>query len=361
MHMSAFKLGDQPEWAGEEDCLDLGANFVSDLLEEDSEVSLINRGYALVHLDESAQSLYSDFHIAFEEFSALPKSEKGKFASLQFEPSQHSPNQLHGYSEIKGLKEQFMMRLCGEGSDLIFPNTGAGGIDFGIAGVQLLENMDLACRKIARRCLTFLGENPDDVDDILDPVSKIGFPAKRNGRTCTSNYVPKNYISSSIMDNFHYSAHSHEKTNQFRNNHSSHTDSGLLTMVIITDVPGLEVYDSVLERWVAIEQLVHESLALADGEKPHRKFAVLFWGDSVVYLRAPKLRPCLHRVANCKDERFSIVYKQRTAPLRTACRYQEDYILSQFQQASMASLNFRPMLCAAFAWFSIVAIKGSSN
>merc|ERR1712173_331571 len=75
----------------------------------------------------------------------------------------------------------------------------------------------------------------------------------------------------------------------------------------------------------------------------HRKYATFFWSDSVEYLNnAPmvkeskqqgkKLVPLFHRVADCNNERYSVVFKQRTAPLRTHCRYQEDYILASIQQ-----------------------------
>merc|ERR1712157_718592 len=45
-----------------------------------------------------------------------------------------------------------------------------------------------------------------------------------------------------------------------------------------------------------------------------------------------ELKPLFHGVADCKNERYSVVFKQRTAPLRTHCRYQEDYILASIQQ-----------------------------
>merc|ERR1712154_229655 len=74
----------------------------------------------------------------------------------------------------------------------------------------------------------------------------------------------------------------------------------------------------------------------------HRKYATFFWSDSVEYLNnAPlndgnqkeiELKPLFHRVADCKNERYSVVFKQRTAPLRTHCRYQEDYVLASIQQ-----------------------------
>merc|ERR1712154_626964 len=158
--------------------------------------------------------------------------------------------------------------------------------------------------------------------------------------------MPNDYVSSSIMDNFHYFPPSKEKHRKFYNNHASHTDSGLMTVVVVTDEPGLEILDQRRNEWLKIEELMHRYLK-ESGEYDkdpmcHRKYATFFWSDSVEYLNnAPfvnkkndgkKLKALLHRVADCENERYSVVYKQRTAPLRTHCRYQEDYILASIQQ-----------------------------
>ena len=39
----------------------------------------------------------------------------------------HSPNQFHGFSVVQGLKEQFMMRLCGKGTLLTTPGSYQAG------------------------------------------------------------------------------------------------------------------------------------------------------------------------------------------------------------------------------------------
>merc|ERR1712048_915712 len=110
---------------------------------------------------------------------------------------------------------------------------------------------------------------------------------------------------------------------------------------------GLEVFDQRENQWVAIEQEVMRHLQVSGQSEVdplcHRKYATFFWSDSVEYLnKAPfqrdgprilkELQPLFHRVADCKEERFSVVFKQRPAPLGTHCRYQEDYILASIQQ-----------------------------
>ena len=61
---------------------------------------------------------------------------------------------------------------------------------------------------------------------------------------CWTSYVLPGYISSSLLDMFHYynkfdrEDGSNEK---YKNNHLSHTDSGILTLVPCAAIPGLEV------------------------------------------------------------------------------------------------------------------------
>merc|ERR1712039_1162566 len=100
-----------------------------------------------------------------------------------------------------------------------------------------------------------------------------------------------------------------------------------MTVVIITDEPGLEIQDQSTKQWVQIEALMHKYLK-ENGEYEkdkmcHRKYATFFWSDSVEYLnnapivdaekgKGKKLKALFHRVADCKNERYSVVFKQRT-------------------------------------------------
>lgn len=117
------------------------------------------------------------------------------------------------------------------------------------------------------------------------------------------------------------------ETMRYHNNHAAHTDSGLLTVVVTTDMPGLELVDQKEKKWIAIEQLIHKYVQQQSGCTPfaHRRYAVVFWSDSIDYLLSGKdlrHRPvsCLHRVERCDTGRYSVVFKQRTTPLKTACR-----------------------------------------
>lgn len=116
------------------------------------------------------------------------------------------------------------------------------------------------------------------------------------------------------------------------------------------------------------ETLLHRflyDLSPSDRQKMlHRGYAIIFWSDSIEYLLADKclssdasmqkkLVACLHRVQKCDAGRFSVVFKQRTTPLKTACRYdsflgrlslsyQEDFPLAKRQLGSLESAKDLP-------------------
>lgn len=350
----AFRLGAQPNWANVDPAEPHSLEFAAQLLSEDPLVSLINRGYCAVPLPAETQDLYSAFYQTFQDFSAQDIAKKQEWAHVQFSPAKHTPNQYHGFSVVSGLKEQFMMRIGGKNSKIPFPTLG----EFGVKGTNLYIALDQLCRKLARGVLQHLGSDKS-LEKILDPV---GWPenwearavsssssSKEEGDHVSTGYVPDDYVSSSIMDNFHYHGWQQQeptkeceqdvdrKHKQFVNNHSAHTDSGLLTVVVISDEPALEVFDQQLEQWIALEKCVHALCRASDPANPlsHRRYATVFWGDSVEYLSRTLLKPSLHRVEKADGERFSVVFKQRTSPLGTAPRYQEDYELGYAQLQSL--------------------------
>lgn len=305
--MKRFELGEQPNWLNTEEAeIRVDVGLVRELLEQGAVRGLVARGYGLVELSPAQLALYEEFHAGFERFCALPVAEKREFALVQFDSEANSPNQYHGYSEVSELKSQFMMRL---GGGLPLPRF------MEQSGPSLFQELDVLCRTAANGAAKALGLPRHAVEELLDPCP---LPSE-------------DFVSSSILDNFHYqqllpAAAAAER--RYFNNHSAHTDSGLMTVVVCTDSPGLEVLDGELGLWVSIEQSIHEYAK--QHNRSHREFAVLFWGDSVAYLHSSKLGPCLHRVEKLQPgsgQRFSVVYKQRTNPSLTQPRYQEDYVL----------------------------------
>jgi hypothetical protein len=374
-----FELGEQPEWAGTEPAVYV-PDLISTLLDEGTSTSLQKRGYGLVRLEKGTRDAYDSFFSSFEEFCDGSMEEKAAYALHQFDADEHSPNQYHGFSVVSGLKEQFMFRVGNGASELLVPQA------MGEKSTILYEKLDQICRKEAIDAISNLSSSPCSpleatqmVEQILDPVQDLGSKclfaeednkgkedekAKRRVGSgfVTTKYVPNGYVSSSILDCFHYQREfdkegnkeekteepKYEETERFQNNHGSHTDSGFLTLVVTTDFPGLEIFDPVVGEWIAPEAQLHEYLK-KKGEKgplPHRNYAFLFWSESVCYLNKNKnvapFKACVHRVGRCKEKRSSVVFKQRTAPLYTACRYQEDYPLAKVQMDALVACGMAP-------------------
>lgn len=93
--------------------------------------------------------------------------------------------------------------------------------------MALYEKMELFLRNIEYEVVDRLSISKDAVDRILDPICEVDQPVfrdKDDSAVCCSKFVPKNYISSSIMDCFHYFEPNRQKSVRFVNNHGSHTD-----------------------------------------------------------------------------------------------------------------------------------------
>eukprot|EP01112_Ceratiomyxa_fruticulosa_P015827 TRINITY_DN470_c0_g1_i4.p1 TRINITY_DN470_c0_g1~~TRINITY_DN470_c0_g1_i4.p1 ORF type:complete len:413 (+),score=81.41 TRINITY_DN470_c0_g1_i4:1941-3179(+) len=362
------------DWAGLDDNYDVELSFVDEVLSKSVGESLVKRGYALALVDEPFIELRDGFQLALQAFCEQPlETEKFKFA-IKSDDTPHSPNQFHGYSRMEGLKEQFMIRAGGKNTTLPLPNSyfnSAFSVDsphFGKTALRYYEELDQLCRRALYSAVDHLNmgeEGYKKLEKILDPVPSIEMkypfvdtwkrdtsdievvtdPVK--GDICTTSYVYPGYISTSLLDVFCYqntfnkSDGSHKK---YKNNHLSHSDSGILTAVPISDVPALEVFDQTLQKWIALERLVHK-WAEQTGRN-HKNYVTVFWGDSHEYLSKENTSECMHRVARCDDllsdelnppKRFSHVFKMRTFSLFTAPRYQEDYELSLCQLKSLES------------------------
>lgn len=338
-----FTLGEQPEWINNEPAtVRHDADFVRGLVDHEScTQQLRTRGYCILQLDNDTRRLYDEFLNGYQCFCDSSLEHKRRFATLQFEQSANSPNQYHGYSQVDGLKSQFMMRLGGKmdvrtpDSDLHLP------MEFRDSGPKLFKALDQICRQVTEQALLEI-QSSTCLSKLLDPLDSAGD-------------LLGGYISSSLLDSFCYHNSPDCNHERYINNHASHTDSGLITLVVCTDSPGLEVLDQRCNQWVSVEECLH--LYCQSKQQNHRNYAILFWSDSVCYVDDPKhqLKPCLHRVESdgCHDQtRYSVVYKQRTSPLATAPRYQEDYILCHHQQRSIKLARFK--LIAVMASFGFL-------
>jgi len=221
------------------------------------------------------------------------------------------------------------------------PNSAKGrrGEDLGKLGMELHERMDQFSRKILTSSLKKSGIPTTKIDVLLDPINEIGIPAQRdpfNPSICYSSYVPEGYLSSSVLATTHESSVS--------NSEPARTHGGILTVAIISDVPGLEVFDQELGQWIAIEQLVHDLYA-PRVNKYHHQFAIVFWGRSVSYLKgAPGFQPCVFRERKREKERererYSVQFKQRATPLTTPCQGRNDQIILDVQMNAIKHVKW---------------------
>jgi len=299
--------------------------------------------------------VYDAFSRSLDAFFSQRLEEKAKFATL-YDDSTYSPNQYHGYSRMEGLKEQYMIRLCGEGAKLLLPGSYPTPSDpsrqsphFGEHALALYEQLDQTCRQHLKKVCDKLSLPHSAGDKLLDPVNIVHssplssvtskLVAGSSAYHCSTHYAFPSYVGSCLLDVFHYDntfKHEDGSHGKFKNNHLSHSDSGILTLVPCADVPGLEVSDqSRGSDWIALEQLIHR----AHPNMGHRQFATIFWGDSVEYLTKTQAKACMHRVAKSEAARHSIVFKQRTYPIATAPRYQEDYDLASIQLSAIDAVQ----------------------
>lgn len=98
-------------------------------------------------------------------------------------------------------------------------------------------------------------------------------------------FATKTHSSTFFPQQFPICRHSDGSYDKFKN----HTDSGIVTLVPVTDIPGLEVLDQSLNHWISLEKIIHGAT------ENIRDYGTIFWGDSVEYL-TKKAKASLHRV-----------------------------------------------------------------
>ena len=325
-------------------------SFVYSLLNRETVAeSLVSRGYAIITLPTETSFIYSSFYSLCQLFFKSSDRFKQNYSQIQFNESNKSPNSLHGYSLVQNTKEQFMIRYINSASTetlktLKTPNNGFINIsdseekeekkakcdDFGVLGLLLFEKLDILSRNIMKDVLHLYNKQESILNEILDPINIINGNISRNKDHCFGEYTLNGYISSSVLDCYHYFGDS--DSNKY--GHDVHTDSGLLTLIPMTfNNPSLQIFDQKEEEWINIEQLLLEYCNKNDKSK---EYGVVLLGESVEpYINKHinnlenMLKPSFYRIDNGAEERFSVVYKQRTAPLRSHARYQEDFFLAK--------------------------------
>ena len=224
----------QPQWAGEEPSVEVDAKvFFAELMKESPAQQMITRGYAVVSLAPATMRTYDDFYKALALFCNQPLAEKLKFAQLKngtkMDDSTFTPNQFHGYSQMQGLKEQLMIRAPGVDTDLYLPAVVGENLHFAALAMRLYEQLDQLGRAHLHGVADQLALRRSAVDRVLDPVNVVGAaPHTKDsaelGSRIATDYVHPGFISTSILDVFHYfnnfRSDQADKDDQFHNNHA---------------------------------------------------------------------------------------------------------------------------------------------
>jgi len=91
-----------------------------------------------------------------------------------------------------------------------------------------------------------------------------------------------------------------------------HTDTGILTLILCSKVPGLQVWDRKNNRWAEIEK---ELIEKYKSKNPREHLVVCIMGEKIrMFANSPSLVPTLHRVMVADGvERSSLLYFMDTA------------------------------------------------
>lgn len=207
-------------------------SFFQDLMKESPAHQMIKRGYAIVPISPDLTRIYGEFAESLALFCKQPLEEKLKFAQLKngtkMDDSRFTPNQYHGYSQMLGLKEQFMIRAAGRNTDLYLPAQVGPDRNFADLSLRLYEMLDQLGRRHLHAVSQQLGLRASAVDRVLDPVNKRSIdPLLEDsdlGAKCATDYMFPGFISTSILDVFHYfnnfRSEEADKDDQFHNNHA---------------------------------------------------------------------------------------------------------------------------------------------
>src|SRR3990167_6208783 len=102
-----------------------------------------------------------------------------------------------------------------------------------------------------------------------------------------------------------------DKTNGVLHVCSKHQDTGLMTLVMTSGIPGLDVYDTLEKKWLKLEEMIQPFR-----DSPRTEIMVLMLGQKApIFLgNEPSYQPTIHRVTLPKGvERNSFLYFMDTA------------------------------------------------
>jgi len=287
--------------------------------------SLLTRGYAIVKI--------LDDHVP--TIQALLKAQRIFFSlsmefKLKYKGGCHKV-ESYGYSAVVNLKEYYQVRAGGKGSNLPFP---AGKPDFGVQAVKCYYLFD----KLGRSCLNAITQelqlDKQRMNLLLDPPSPSRHQIVRDSENVWTDFLPEGYVSSSNVDVFIY-PNLDKHNNLWSSNHPAHVDSGILSLIPCSDLPGLEFQDQKLNAWIAVEELIHKNIKPTES---HNQYVVVMVGECLNIESNKRIGAGMHRVRRIPEvngPRYSIVYKMRSRPAVTGPRYQQDYAIIEIQSKAL--------------------------
>jgi len=287
--------------------------------------SLLSRGYAIVKIKNEEVPIVEALQKAQRQFFSMSLEEK-----LKFKGGCHAVSS-YGYSAVVDLKEYYQVRAGGKGSKLPYP---PGDPDFGKESLRCYYLFD----QLGRLCLDKLTQelklDKKRMDLLLDPPPPQTHVIVREGDHVWADFLPDNYVSSSNVDVFIYN--NLDKFNdKWSSNHPAHVDSGILSLIPCSDLPGLEFLDQKLNAWIAVEELIKNNIK---ADESHYQYVVIMVGECLNLESNKRIGAGMHRVRRIPEyngSRYSIVYKMRGRPAVTGPRYQQDYAIIDIQSKAL--------------------------
>eukprot|EP01128_Nolandella_sp_AFSM9_P011949 TRINITY_DN8833_c0_g1_i1.p1 TRINITY_DN8833_c0_g1~~TRINITY_DN8833_c0_g1_i1.p1 ORF type:complete len:336 (-),score=71.18 TRINITY_DN8833_c0_g1_i1:90-1097(-) len=314
---------------GTEECVTPPKDLWKKLLKKESlSKSLLGRGYAIVKMDGFKEDVISLRNAQDNFFAHTDEEEKQRYNAGKI----HAVSS-YGYSLVDKLKEYYQVRVGGQGTKFEFAS---GKPDFGVIATKCYKHFDDLGRSILE---TLIKENDLDgnyIHKMLDPPSPHSdHEVKRGGKNNAdvyTNMLPPGYPSSSNIDLFRY-FNLDAFNDKWNSNHPAHVDSGLISIIPVSTIPGLEFEDQKLGGWIAIEKFVQDN-----DPANFESYAIVMIGEALALATKNVLRAGMHRVRRIPEAtgpRYSTVFKMRSRPAITGPRYQQDYEVLTMQEEAL--------------------------
>jgi len=204
-----------------------------------------------------------------------------------------------GYVEVEGVREHIKLRINGDRKGA-WPEAVPGFKDTYDTASNLLSS-------IAWNVFIELTKYAE-----LNPKAhfrELSAEVLRDLKECTSERSAIAVIHYYTPEN---STHDNATTCKLVDVCDEHTDTGILTLILCSEVAGLQVWDRKKKDWMEIENNLIEKYK---SQYPNQKFIMCILGEKAgLFTGSEALKPTLHRVMmKSTTERYSMLYFMDTA------------------------------------------------